>query len=184
MADRDDIYGTPREAITGAVPVINTDHEAIHLKWGYSASVYAEAVADDGVIMIEFKTPPATSGRTVHLKNYRAWCEGGLAKFDITEAPTLTTGLTAIVPGNRNRVGTPETSASTLKSNPTSISAGTVIEGPVAFGGGGAGGGSAGNASTDQEIVLAVNTTYLIRVTNLAGAAKALGLWIYWYEEV
>lgn len=176
------VGGTPIESFTTGVPVINTDHEAIHLGFGYSASVYAEAIADDGLRLLELVTPAASSGY-VHLKAYKPWSEGGVAKFEIVEAPTLTTGSTALVPLNRKRTGTPGTSAVVLKTDPTSISAGTVIEGPTAFGGGGAGAGVGGNFSNDQEIVLKPSTTYLFRLTNLAGAAKAMGLWIFWYEE-
>lgn len=182
MATRKEGFGVPQEAITGGLPVINTDHEAIHLGWGYSASHYAEAVADDAAILLEFTTP-AASASYVHLKAYRPWCEGGLAKFEIIEAPTLTTGSTAITPRNRRRTGTAPTSGVTVKSDPTSISAGTTIEGPTAFGGGGAGGGAGGNYVNDQELLLKPATTYLFRITNLAGAAKALGLWLFWYEE-
>lgn len=175
---------TPIEAVTKAVPVIPTDHEANHLGWGYSASVFAEGVADNGYVQLEFKTPATLAAGAVHLKSYRGWAEGGLATLEIIEAPTLTTGNTAFVPKNRRRTGTPPTSGCTLKTDPTSISAGTTIEGPIACGGGGAGGGAGGNVTQDQELVLNENTTYLIRVQNLAGSAKALGLWIFWYEEL
>ena len=47
----------------------------------------------------------------------------------------------------------------------------------------GAGGGTGGSSDMDQEIVLKPSTTYLIKATNLSGAAKALGLWLFWYEE-
>lgn len=181
--DRKEIFGSPIENITKAVPVINTDHEAVHLGYGFSASVFAELVADDAAVYIEFKAPAASSGKVAHLKAYRPWSEGGVAKLEITEAPTLTTGSSAITPQNRNRYGTPAVSVSTLKSNPTSISAGTIIDGPIPVGGGGAGGGFGGNLSNDQELVFDPGKTYLLTVTNLAGSAKALGLWIFWYEE-
>jgi hypothetical protein len=183
MAIRKQSETIPLERVTGAVPVINSDHEAVHLGWGYAASVYAEAVADDGLIYIEFKTPVKESG-TVHLKAYRTWTEGGLASFTITEAPVLTTGSTTLTPHNRLRTSVaPQKSRSILKSDPTSISGGTAIEGPFAFGGGGVGTGAGGGISSDQELVLGHSTTYLLAVKNLAGAAKALGLWIFWYEE-
>jgi len=171
------------EAFTQAQPVISTDHEFIHLGMGYVASVFAEGVADDAAVMIEFKTPATEALGVVHLKEYKPWGSGGVNKLEIIEAPTLTTGNAAITPANRNRVGTPADSAATLKSNPTSISAGTTIEGPMAFGGGGSGRGAGGNSTSDQEIVLKPNTTYLIKATNLSGGAAALGIWIFWYEE-
>jgi len=180
--ERKDLYGTPREGLTGAVPVINSDHENIHTSKGFSASVWTEVVADDGVVLLEFKTPSVASGKYVHLKNYKAFGEGGLNTLEIIEAPTLTTGAAAVDAINRNRVA-PTASAATLKSNPTGISAGTKIEQPFPFGGGGAGSGSGGLKDKDLEFQLAVNTTYLFKLTNLSGAAKALGLWVFWYEE-
>lgn len=184
MAARSDYYTVPREGITQALPVINTDHEAIHLKFGYSLAAYAESIADDAFLYVELKTP--ASGKTIHLKAWRPWGEGGLNSMEVVEAPTLTTGSTSIKANiqNRNRYGADvATTIQSAKSDPTSISAGTVIDGPVLFGGGGAGGGSGGSLSNDQELVLEANTTYLVRLKNLSGAAKAMGIWLFWYEE-
>ena len=176
----------PQEAVTFGVPVINSDHEAIHLKYGYSLSRYAEGVADDAFLYVELKTPTVASGKIVHLKVWRPWGEGGLNSMEVVEAPTFTTGSTSIIANiqNRNRYGDDVATAMQLaKSDPTSISVGTVIDGPVLFGGGGAGGGSGGSLSNDQELVLEQNTTYIIRLKNLSGAAKAMGIWLFWYEE-
>ena len=173
---------TPQDQLTGAIVVLDSDHNYVHSGLGYSAATFTETVADDGYVYLEIKTPNV-SNRYVHLKKWIGWTEGGVATIEIVESPTLTTGATAIVPQNRKRTGTPATSAVLVKSNPTSISGGTVIDGPTIFGGGGVLSGSGGNADGNIELVLGVNKTYLVRVKNLAGAAKALGIWVFWYEE-
>lgn len=175
-------YGgdVPKEKLTGAAVGITSDHNNIHTKLGFSVSNAAEGVADDGYLYIELR--PA-AGKYGHLKICKPWTEGGLASFEIVEAPTLTAGLTALTPQNRNRVAPVPASGIVCKSNPTAIANGTVIHGPVFFGGGGAGGGAGDSDPMDAEIVMAPETIYLARVRNLAGAAKALSLWLFWYEE-
>jgi hypothetical protein len=71
----------------------------------------------------------------------------------------------------------------TVAHTPTITAAGTQIEFPSLFGGGGAGGGSGGSDNMDQEIVFKAATAYQIKLTNLSGGAKAMGLWLFWYEE-
>lgn len=173
---------TPQDQFTGAMVFAADDHNFVHSGLGYSVATFTEAVADDGFIYLELITP-SVSSRYVHLKKWVGWSEGGVATIEVVESPTLTTGATAIIPQNRKRTGTPGTSAVLVKTNPTSISGGTVIDGPTIFGGGGAGGGFGGNADSNIELVLGVNKTYLVRIKNLAGAAKAMGLWLFWYEE-
>lgn len=169
------------ERVTGANRVITSDHANIHAGEGFNAWVFAEGVADNGYVQVEFATT-GSSGSYVHMKLMNAWAEGGIALFEALESPTLTTGATAFVPVNLRRTGTPAASVSVLKTNPTSISAGTVIRAYL-IGGGGAGGGSGGSNDKDIELVLKPGATYLFRVQNLAGSAKALSLWLFWYEE-
>lgn len=170
-----------KETVTGGNMTISSDHAAIHAGYGFSANVRNTSVADASTLLLEFKTP-ASSDTVVHMKSWEAWGEGGKNTFELLEAPTLTTGSTAITPVSRRRIGVPPTSACTLKSDPTSISAGTSLEATL-FGGGGAGPGGGGNRSADLEFVLKPNTTYLFRLTNNSGAAKGLSLWVFWYEE-
>lgn len=172
---------TPHDEFTGSLGVMTSDHNAIHIGLGYSVSTFTEGVADDGYVYLELITPN-TANRYIHLKKWEGWTEGGIAMIEVVESPTLTTGLTAVTPQNRRRTGTVPSTAVSVKSNPTGISGGTVIDSKV-FGGGGAGGGFGGNTDNDNELVLGVNKTYLVRVRNLAGSAKALGIWLFWYEE-
>lgn len=166
------------DLVTGAQRVITSDHSAIHNGEGFNAWVYAEGVADNGYVQMEFKTAAANY---VHMKLMTGLAEG-LALFEAVEAPTLTTGSTTFTPINLNRVGTPPSSTSTLKTNPTGISGGTVLRAYL-LGGGSGGNAPGGSDDKDIELVLKPATTYLFRVQNLAGSAKALSLWLFWYEE-
>lgn len=168
------------ETVTGGNRVISTDHSSIHAGEAFNASVYTEAVADDGFVQIEFRTS-SNAGSYVHMKLMSAMSEG-LSLFTAVEAPTLTAGVTAITPQNLRRVNTPPTSVSTLRSNPTNISGGTIIRGYF-IGTGGVGSGAGGTNDKDIELVLRPATAYLFRLQNLAGSAKALSLWLFWYEE-
>lgn len=164
--------------VTGAVRTISSDHSAIHNGEGFNAWVYAEGVADDGYKQIEFVTPAVGY---VHMKLMTALAEG-LASFEVVEAPTLSSGSTAFTPVNLRRVGTPPASTCTLKTDSTYTSGGTVIRAYL-LGQGSGGNSTGGTQDKDIELVLKPETTYLFRVRNLAGSAKALSLWLFWYEE-
>lgn len=168
------------EEVTAGNRTISTDHSSIHSGEGFNASIYGEAVADDGFVQMEFRTS-SSANSYVHMKLMSAMSEG-LSLFTAVEAPTLTTGATAVTPQNLRRVDTPPTSVSVLKSNPTSISGGTIIR-AYYIGAGGTGTGAGGMNDKDIELVLKPDTVYLFRVQNIAGAAKALSLWLFWYEE-
>jgi len=167
-------FNRDRERVTGAMRVIASDHANIHNGEGYNAWSYAEGVADNGYTQLEFKTG---SSRYVHLKSVMAFAEG-LGLLEVLKAPTLTTGSTAFVPQNLNDNDS-SVSESVLKSNSTSVSGGTLKRSYLI----GAGKENGGPTNLDTELVLARDTTYLIRVQNLGGAAKALSLWLFWYEE-
>ena len=177
----------PQEAVTFGVPVIDTAHEAIHLGYGFSASYYAEGIADNGTLQVTFLAP--ATGKIIHLKRWKPWGEGGLNSIELFEAPTYTAASgTLFTSENRNRHSHSLTaSALVVMTNPTitavAPAVGKLIDGPFLFGGGGAGGGSGGSDDANEEIVLKANTRYLVRLTNLSGSAKAMGIWLFWYEE-
>lgn len=168
------------ERVTGANRTITSDHSSIHAGEGFNASIHTEAVADDGYAQMEFRTS-SNAGSYVHMKLMSAMSEG-LSLFTAVEAPTLTAGVTSVTPQNLRRTGTPPTSVSILRSNPTSISGGTILR-SYFIGAGGVGSGAGGTNDKDIEMVLKPATTYLFRVQNIAGSAKALSLWLFWYEE-
>jgi hypothetical protein len=101
--------------------------------------------------------------------------------YEDTEA-AAGTGLT---PFNRLR-SSGETSDASFTYTPTFDSVpelGSLL--PCALIPGGIGGNSVGatGGSGRQEIVLKINTIYLVRVTNKAGSAKDISITCSWYEE-
>lgn len=167
-----------KDTVTDSIQVITTDHANIHKGLGFSISQLNDAVANNGTILFEVIVP---AGAYVHFKQFNCWTNGSKAKFEVIEAPTLTTGATVITPINRRRVGTPSISLLTVKSDPTVISGGTTLE-SIYFGSGG-GASKGGDRSLDIELVLKPDTTNLIRITNLDGNAKDFSTFLFWYEE-
>lgn len=169
------------DRLTGHGIVFGDDHANVHNGIAYAAWNYAESIADDGTLLIEFNTPSDTY---VHFKRLEFGADRFPWLVEIVEAPTLTTGASAITAYNRLRTSS-NTCDCTLKSNPTVISGGTVIEAYYAGGGNGVGGrSSADSRSTDLEVIFKKDTTYLIRATNISGdTALGASLWAYWYEE-
>jgi len=168
------------ELVTGAFKGITSDHANIHNQEGYGISVINESLANNGTILVEFTTPDE---RYVHLKQYIPYTNQSSGKFEIIEAPTLTTGSTALTAYNRSRVGTPPTCGCVLKSDPTGISGGTLLE-TILIGQGGVGSGARGGQTTiDIEYVLKQETTYLFRLTNDSGSTAKASMWLFWYEE-
>jgi hypothetical protein len=178
MSEKTQYLDRDRERVTGARMTISSDHANIHAGEGFQFQISAEAVADDGTVIVEMTTG---STKYVHMKQLIPWSEGGVASIDILEANT-SSGGSAGAPINKWRAGTPQATSVTLKTG-TTPSAGTAIQPALMFGGGGAGLGVAGSMTMDNEWVLARSTIYTFRVKNLAGAAKALSLYLFWYEE-
>lgn len=165
------------ERVTGGVRVIDTDHSAIHNGEAYIVNRNSENVADAGSLVFEIITP---ANLYVHMRLASVWPSAGLARFESIEAPTLTTGTTAVIPVALNR--NDGASAVIIKSDPTGISGGTTLRN-VMFGGGGPGTGSGGGLGFGAEFVLKPSTTYLARLTNLSGGLADMTLGLFWYEE-
>ena len=82
---------------------------------------------------------------------------------------------------NKNRASAKVNTATVIR-DPTINNAGTLIENE--FIPGGTGGNAIGGASEARaEWVFALNTLYLVRITNRAGNAQPMSLAIEWYEE-
>lgn len=171
------------ERVTGAHPVITTDHAAIHDGIAFSAVKKFASLAAGASAYLEFIVP---AGAYVHFKPVSIQADGPKVTLQIIEAPTLTTGTTAITPVNRRRVGTPTASLVTIHSDPSGISAGTIVDQDYIGGGTGAGGStvSGGMATNENEWPLKPATTYLCKVTNDGSAAVNVNVKVFWYEEV
>ncbi len=167
-----------QERVTNADTVIMSEHAAIHDGVAYSAALVFDLVAA-GVSYMEMVTP--VTGY-VHFRPETIETSGPLILAQLIEAPTLTTGSTAVVPLNRRRLGTPNVSSLVLKSDPTAVSGGAIIDQTLVGGTSGksAGGGSASN---NAEWVLKQDTVYAVKVTNSGTETATINIKAVWYEE-
>jgi len=132
----------------------------------FSLAVPYAGVAGAANAVLEFKTP-ATG--TIKLKA-AGHSTGASLKVELVEAPTLTTGSTAVVPVNIDRASSVN-SAVVAKSNPTTISAGTVVDTAFSY------------EVDPTEYTLKVNTVYMIKVTNTEGTAKDITIIANYSED-
>lgn len=169
------------ENITGGMKNISTDHALIHGGQAFTA-VNKFTVANAASAYLEIIVP---AGAYVHFKPISMQSDGPKITIQLIEAPTITTGSTAVTPVNRRRIGTPTASLLTVKNNPTAVSGGTILDQDYIGGGTGAGGSttSGGNAANDNEWVLKPATTYVIKVSNGGTAPSDINVKTFWYEE-
>ncbi len=158
-----------------ALPVLSNEHNMIHGGRLFSAVVLNAALGAAAALYIEMIIPEEVE---IHLKGVNLYL-GAEGTFELIEAPTLTTGVTALTAYNRKRSSTRDSLIS-LKSNPTGISGGTVIDSMV-FDGGFLSSGTP--RSADVEWILKEDTLYLLRLTNDNAGAQPADMRADWYEE-
>ena len=158
-----------------AMPTLSNEQNNIHGGNFFKAQVANAALGASALLFIEVIIP---AGVEMHLKQV-SFYNGDDGHYELVEAPTLTTGAAALTAYNRLRESTKLTNLS-LKSNPTGISSGVVLDemyfkgtnqAPVLI-------------SNDWEWVLKSDTTYLIRLTNNGIGAEQALLKANWYEHV
>ena len=159
-----------------AIPTVSEEQNNIHGGHFFTTEVTNAALGASALLYIEIIVP---ANIEMHLKQV-SFYNGDDGHFELVEAPTLTTGAAALIAYNRLRTSV-KLSNMGLKSNPTVISAGTVLE-EMYF--------KATNQTlgilitTDWEWILKPETTYLIRLTNLGIGAEQALLKANWYEHV
>ena len=139
----------------------------------FSVSAQYAGVANGTSVYFEFKTPVKAKGKAIHLNHIELYL-GGKTTIEVLEAPGLTTGETAVVPTQCNRLSATILSDCVLKSNPTLVVNGTVIAKHVY---------SAGFNKLPDDLVLEQNTTYVIKLTNGSGGAIDIDLFLKWLED-
>jgi len=157
-----------------ALPVISNEHNMIHGGKYFTAQVANAALGAAASLLIEMIVPANVEA---HLKRF-SYYNGDDGEFEFIEAPTITTGASVLTAYNRNRESI-KASGIVLKSNPTGISGGTLLENMF----------FKGTNQTpsilidrDVEWVLKQGTTYLLRLTNDGAAAEQALLKASWYE--
>lgn len=163
------------DARTGVPQVISVTEHQIHTGNTYVVTQKYAAVAAGASVYLELKTP--NTATIVNLKEISAFSTKATGAVSLIEAPTVTTGATAVTPVNLNRQSA-NTAASVVKSNPTGISGGTTLETIPIY-----------NYATprqelaDKEYDLAKNTTYLVKLTNNDAAEADMIVRIIFYSE-
>ena len=164
---------------TGAIRVIENEHALSHLGLLYSAHQSSVALANDGFLYFEIKPPENVE---VHLKAASVWVLDEHWIYKLVEAPTFTTGSTALSILNRNR-GSALSARTSIKTNPTAISGGTTLDQILLGGGSGVGAtSSAGLLSLSNEWELKDNATTILSLQNKTGAASKAWIEILFYE--
>lgn len=164
------------EAISGCVPVIETDHVHVHAGDSYTVSHSLESVANNATLILELTTP---ANRSVHIKEILVWAGGSENTYQ-TGGMHTSSGGTSKAPWNRNRQST-KTSTVVCLCNPV-VTGGINMEEIWFGGGGGVGSGIAGNQNMKNEWVLKTGTKYFLRLTNKSGLTKPMSIVITWYE--
>jgi len=158
-----------------AIPVISNELNHIHGGLYFTASVTKADLGAAALLYIEMIIPENIE---VHLKSF-SYYNGDDGHFEFVEAPTLTTGVTPLTAYNKYRRSVKK-SGIVLKSNPTGISGGTVLD-PMFFKGTNQAPGIL--ITNDTEWILKPSTTYLLRLENNGAGAEQALLKAGWCEE-
>jgi len=162
------------------IPIfISSVHERIHDKRMYEVSYKSPEggdVADNATIIISFAVGTEEPHLTFGIQS------GGDVEVEWLEGSTVTGG-TPYIPRNLHRRGL-DNSPVTVLINPTVSVDGTTLHNSVIGGGtGGNAGGGSGGTRPEIERPLDADTTYVLRLTNRAGGAKAISAVIDFYIE-
>ena len=158
---------------------IDVAHNNVHKGKFYTACNIFNSVANTSSAEVLIQVG---SNKKLHfVKNCAA---GGDAEVFLFEGTTFSAAGTSITAYNLNRSSSSTTDA-TITHTPTLTADGTQINCGFIPGGGifGAGGSNGGPIRSGTEIVLDVNTDYLIRLTNTSGGAQDMSIEVGYYES-
>jgi len=161
---------------TSDTRVIDSVHQKVHEGRFFSGGYYNPAVADGGRIELLVQV-----GATYAPHVVVSGASGGDSVMEVFEAPTFSSAGTAVVVSNHNRSSI-KTFAGTVTHTPTLLTDGTPLNGAMFVPGGEKAQSTGGSGSFTEEFVLALNTAYLFRVTNSAGAAKKQSIRLAAYQ--
>ncbi len=174
---------------TRAIITISLAHHEIHSGSSYFTQASDLALADEGTLVLAFKTPDTTEwGHFI-----ATFITNGDANLDGIEGATWDnqSGSQNPIynrnrnPGNSSAMLEDESSAGFLATdnvilNPTSLAGGTIIDSVYTFGEKEK---AEGGTRGVLEWILKQDTQYAIRVTNNAGGENKIQLKLNWYEH-
>ena len=151
-------------------------HKQVHSSKMFSAGYHVPTLADNGNldILIQVGANPIHIGVRGSI--------GGDGRGFIYEAPTISDVGTALVAANHRRSSSNVTTA-IITHTPTVTLVGTQFNGTFYIPGGAGGKAIGGEAvGFDSELILAPNTDYLYRLTNISGQAREAAMHATFYE--
>lgn len=171
------------DEFTGMYATITGDHHYIHMGMGYVHCGVTASINAGASESISFKTPPATSGKTIHFRPVSYASTANALAVSIVQDAVMTGG-TAIVPQNLNRFkpNASQVQISTGATLSVAGTGGTIFSDSV--GSGGASNRGAGSGGANEERVLKPDTMYSITFSNIGSSTATLGYYtLFWYEE-
>jgi len=164
------------DSISGGLILIDTVHARIHAGQFFTVNHLNLALADNATIVFLIRT----GSRVAHARPFAV--VGGDAQFEIFEGPTVTVDGAAQTVVNKNRLSS-NTAETLVFLTPTTTGDGTELDDHLIVGGVGPVQSIGSEGSFAHEWDLNVNTEYLLRLTNRAGAAQPAHLQFDFYES-
>lgn len=170
------------DTLTGFHTTIDGDHRYIHEGKKFSAPLEI-TMAQDDIYLISFTSPTVASGKYAHWRPVVISSISSNLLVRIYE-DIASTGGDAVTPLNMDR-NSATASVSTVKKGVTATVAAANLIAVFSVGSGGGpqsrGGGTGGGAT--EEIILEVETEYIIEVEEPNVAATTAVVELRWYEE-
>lgn len=171
----DSLTGTWTQALSTQA-AIDTVHDQIHKGRYFSGGFYNAAVLNAASIDLLVVLGTTNTFHTL----FSGAC-GGDSVLQIFEDPTYSAAGTAVVMSNHNR-SSAKVFDGTVTSMPTITTTGNQVNGTVFVPGGQKAQSSGGSGTFSSEFILKVSTTYLFRLTNIAGATKPVSAMVMGYQ--
>ena len=164
------------DGITGAQVVITYPHHEVHDGEMWSVSHFAEGIADDGTLILAFEN---LADCIAHLTmDGRA---GGDASIELIEGPVISDKVAHPVYNMNRERG--DANAFIWWIDPTLVGGTVIAEDGLPGGQKNQASSAVGGTRPGLEWITNPETTYAIRLTNLAGSAKMLSLGVNYYIE-
>lgn len=163
------------DPFSGHLVVIKSVHHWMHQGKFFQADYVDEALADDGTMELLVRLDAGEGG---HMR-FRASI-GGDGRLQLFEGPTVSSAGTGLTVFNRNRRSSNAADISVYHT-PTTSDDGDALSDEIIPGGGiffSAG----GKQDSFEEWILMPSTDYLLRLTNISGAAQPASISADWYE--
>jgi hypothetical protein len=168
------------EELTHYKATISSDHAYIHKGMAFTYAGNTGVLAAGATYALSFTTP---TFKTIHLRPTGFYSTANAMELRIAEGSTVTGGSSGVAI-NRNR--DLKRPSKVLIGYGVTISAeGTILDYEYA-GSQGAGANRNGGSGVpaDEEIVLAKNTIYSVRIENIGATTASTGYYkLFWYEE-